>query len=259
MIKLFTSLFILLSISYTRAENIVLTEENTISFNQPFTGMFVSKKQLEIMKKSSNLPSNKPLFIVMNTPGGSVHAGLNFIDTVKSLNRKVHTITIFAASMGYQVVQELGTRYITPSGILMSHRGHLSGLSGQVPGELNSRLSHIESILNGMNVRAASRVKMSLESYKSAIINELWVSGEEAVDKKHADKLANVSCSKKLVEGVESVEFNTIFGPITVKMSKCPLISEPIEVAFGNIKNPAQREAIFKFLNKRRKRVNLTL
>ncbi len=240
-------------------ELIVLSEQNTISFNQPFTGDYVAKKQLEVLQKSISLSSEKPLYLVLDTPGGSVQAGLNFIDTINSLGRKVHTITIFAASMGYQVVQELGKRYITPSGTLMSHRGALSGLSGQVPGELNSRLNHIESILEGMNKRAAKRVSMSLESYKQSIINELWVHGQDAVNKKHADAVANVRCDKNLINGVVESEFFTIFGPVKVKFSKCPLITDPLSVNFGNIKNQEQRTIIFNTIKQNRRKTNLTM
>lgn len=254
MIKLLIGLFFILGVTNSNAEKIILTEDNSITFNQAFTSLYVAQKQLEVMVKSAKLPKNKPLFIVMDTPGGSVPAGLNFIDTVNSLDRKVHTITIFAASMGYQTVQELGTRYITRSGILMSHRGSLSGLSGQVPGEINTRLSHIERILDDMNKRAAKRTGMSLKNYKDAIQNELWLSGEEAVAQNHADKIANVSCDQKLIKGTTETQLNTIFGPVSLKFSKCPLISEPVEVKFGNIKDPTQKSAVLRLVNERRTR-----
>ena len=190
MFRTLTLLAMLVSSQVYAQSLIILNKDNTITFNQPVTEAFVAEKQAEIMIKNFRLTSSQPLYLVLDTPGGSVPAGLQFIDFVKALGRPVHTITIFAASMGYKIVQQLGTRYIIPSGTLMSHRGAVGGLSGQVPGELNSRLNHIQSILSGMSSRAAARVGMDKKAYDDAIVNELWVSGEEAVNSKHADKLA---------------------------------------------------------------------
>jgi ATP-dependent protease ClpP protease subunit len=212
---------------------IELNSKNSVSFNQPVRDDYIAKKQLELMAKDFALPKTQPLYLILDTPGGSVFAGNQFIDFVKSLNRPVHTITLFAASMGYQISQELGKRYITTTGTLMSHRGAVSGLSGQVPGELNARLKMLEDSLVGMNERAAKRVGMSLSDYQNAIINELWVSGEAAVKSHHADEIASVSCDKSL-SGTYFDEVATVFGPIQVEYSKCPLISSPIGFKFGN-------------------------
>jgi ATP-dependent Clp protease protease subunit len=210
---------------------ITLTEQNSVLFNQQVSGEYTAKKTLEILAKSAKA---SPIYLVLDTPGGSVSAGLQFIDAIKSLNVKVHTITIFAASMGYQIVQELGTRYILPSGTLMSHRGAVSGMSGQIPGELTSRINFIQSLLDGMSERAAKRVSMSKEAYDAAIVNELWVYGQAAVLSKHADEVANVRCSKELINGTYTESVRSIFGGADVTFSKCPLISAPISINFGS-------------------------
>lgn len=245
---LFTTL--LLTTSALATTNIVLNEKNSISFNQQVTGDYVAKKQLEFIVKNLSLSRTQPIYLILNTPGGSVMAGNQFIDFVKSLNRPVHTITVFAASMGYQFTQELGKRYITTTGTLMSHRGAVSGLSGQVPGELNARLKMLEDILTGMNERAAKRVGMSLDAYQAAVINELWVSGELAVKSNHADEIASVSCDNSL-SGTYTEEFATIFGSITAEFSKCPLILAPIGFKFNGKKiasNSRGARAVFQVL-----------
>lgn len=113
MLNFIIGLLVLTGAAFAKTEKIVLTEANSVIFNQEVTSDYVSKKTLEVITKSTR---SNVIFLVLDTPGGSVSAGLSFIDTIKSLNIKVHTITIFAASMGYQMVQELGTRYIMPSG-----------------------------------------------------------------------------------------------------------------------------------------------
>lgn len=242
--------------AYERKE-ITLNSSNSVVFNQPVREEYVAKKSLEIAFKSAKLSSTQPIYLVLDTPGGSVSDGNHFIDFVKALKRPVHTVVVFAASMGYQITQELGTRYILPSGMLMSHRGAVSGLSGQVPGELNARLGMLETILDGMNERAAKRVGMSKEAYQSAIINELWVGGDHAVAKGHADFVASVRCDKSL-DGTYTQEFATVFGPITVEFSNCPMISGPVGFKHGGqaiVKGSRAMLEITKILNN--KKVNL--
>lgn len=258
MLKFLILSILLCSTAFGKSIDIILTERNSVAFNQAFTSAYVAKKQLEIFSKNNMLARQEPLYLVMDTPGGSVGAGLAFIDSLKSLKRPIHTVTLFAASMGYQVVQELGTRYITPSGTLMSHRGAVSGIGGQIPGELNSRIEYIQGLLEQMNVRAASRLKTDVESYKSSIVNELWVFGERAVATNNADAVANVSCDSNLAKGSYVQQFNTIFGAVDVLFSKCPLISGPIGFSFSKEFKVQNRAEFIRGVQANKKRIHLT-
>lgn len=254
MLKYLVVLAFLSNLVYAKTVNITLTENNSIVFNQQVSSQYVSQKTLEVMDKSLKA---SPLYLVLDTPGGSVDAGLKFIDAIKSLGIPVHTITLFAASMGYQMVQELGTRYIIPSGTLMSHRGAVGGISGQVPGELNSRVNHISMILDGMAARASKRVGMSKKAYEALIVNELWLDGVNSVSTGHADYLANVKCDKKLLAGSYEEEVNTLFGSALLKFSKCPLISDPIGVSFEKGVKPENFDKIKQLIKFKTRKLDL--
>lgn len=257
MFKFFILAF-LITKAFAQSGTIVLTEDNSVTFNQPVRDAYVARKQLEIIQKSYKLPSTQPIYLVLDTPGGSVTDGLIFIDTIKSLNRPVHTITIFAASMGYQMVQELGTRYITPSGTLMSHRGAVGGLAGQIPGELVSRLGHIQSLLLRMNQNAAKRLGMSVAKYQESIVHELWSFGKQAVDTKQADQVVNVRCTKELISKTITESVDTMFGPIDVQFSACPLITSPVSFGSSNVLSGVQKKSIENELRAQKRRINLT-
>jgi ATP-dependent Clp protease protease subunit len=251
MFKTILAACLIVAASQSKSAEITLTEANSVVFNQQVSGEYTSKKTLEVLSKAAKA---NPIYLILDTPGGSVTAGLQFIDSVKALNVPVHTITIFAASMGYQMVQELGRRYIIDSGTLMSHRGSVSGVSGQIPGELNSRIAFLQSLLDGMSERAAKRVNMSKKDYDAAIVNELWTYGQSAVDSNHADEVANVKCSKELLNGTIQESVLTIFGPIAVTYSKCPLITSPIEVNFSKgMKFEDAQKVRQEFTNQKRK------
>jgi len=209
-----------------------LNENNTINFNDEFSPMFVAKKQAEAISLCfSNI--GKEINIVLYTPGGSISAGQLFFDTLNALPCTFNTITIFSASMGYQTVQNLGKRYIIPSGILMSHRASVSGLAGELGGELDSIINLIKDNVREMETVASNRVGITLEKYQSEISDELWLTGSQAVQKNHADEMVLVRCTKSL-SGYTTRTVNTFFGPLRVKFSKCPLITAPIGIEISN-------------------------
>lgn len=224
---------LLLSVcSFSYAKTITLTEGNSINFNNEFSGQFVATKQLEATKKCyANEGSD--IYVVLYTPGGSVSAGQLFFDTLNALPCNFHTITIFAASMGYQTVQNLKNRYILSSGILMSHRASISGLSGEIGGELNQILSLFESNVKELNTIAANRVGITLEQYEKLIADELWLTASKAVETGHADEVVLAKCDKNL-SGSVIQKFRTFFGMVDVEFAKCPLITSPLSVKVSN-------------------------
>ena len=232
-------------------KTITLNDKNTISFNNAFTDKFVAKKQVEAINLCSKNGGND-IYIVLYTPGGSISAGQLFYDTLNALPCKFHTITIFAASMGYQTVQQLGTRYILPSGTLMSHRASISGLSGELGGELESVLDHLNQNVKEMEEVASKRVGMTLNKYRSKISDELWLTGPSAVSSKHADEVALVLCDASLM-GTRLETYNTFFGALLVEFSNCPIITAPLNIKRGNgIK-------FYDYFSNIRKRVKLSL
>jgi hypothetical protein len=130
----------------------------------------------------------------------------------------------------------------------MSHRASLGGIGGQIPGELDSRLNNIKSVLREMDAFVAKRVGISLEAYTKLIHNELWLTGREAVELKHADRLVKVVCSRELMSGNQIETFNTFFGPIQAELSRCPMITGPLSVKFGREVSPKIQETVPKDL-----------
>lgn len=225
--KLILTLLMLVSLS-AFGKTITLNSKNTINFNQAFTPEFVAKKQLEAINLCSSTP-NSEIYIVLYTPGGSVSAGQLFFDTLNALPCKFHTITIFSASMGYITVQNLGNRYILPSGILMSHRASIRGLSGEIGGELDKMFNLLKTNISEINKGVSKRVGLSVNDYESLIADELWLTGTKAVETKHADELALVNCDESLL-GTYNETVRTFFGAFDVEFSKCPIITAPISV-----------------------------
>lgn len=221
-------------------KTITLEDQNTVILRGPVMQDSVARVEHELQAISRKISKDTPILLVLDTPGGDVSAGSDLIDFAKALPQKVHTVTLFAASMGFQIAQGLDTRYIIRNGTLMSHRARMEGLGGQVKGELESRYKMIRRQIDFLDTIASQRMGIDLKTYENKIYNELWVYGYDALDEKVADEQVLVRCGESM-KGSFKANFDTLFGPVTVTFSKCPLIKAPEAIELGNIKNEGDR------------------
>ena len=174
-----------------------LSPRNTIVFNAIVIGPTVQYAIRKLRELDKKLAPGEPIYVLLDTPGGSVIDGMNFINAANSLDRPVHTITIFAASMGFVFVQHLGTRYILPNGILMSHRGKV-GVQGEINGELDELIRFFKEISRQIDEVCAERLGMKLEEYQKRIADEWWLYGSEALKHDAADEVVLIKCSAEM-------------------------------------------------------------
>lgn len=232
---------------------VVLTKSNVVVFNDVFDGPAVARCLQKARELDSALPSGEPIYLVLDTPGGSIEAGINMIDVLAQFNRPVHTITLFAASMGFQTMQGLGDRLILERGTAMSHKAR-GGFQGEFGGsgtsQLDARYTHYLKRVNALDEQAVKRTKgkHTIKSYHSLIENEYWGDGEDVVKNGFADKVVTVKCDKTL-NGVrnETIKGNFMGMSYTVDFvwDACPMASSPIDtdVKVGGL-NSNERAAL---------------
>lgn len=168
--------------------------------------------------------ANYPIYIVLDSPGGSISDGMDFIEFAKTF-KNVNTLTISAASMASAIVEALpGERLMLETGTIMFHRASAQ-LGGQLEdGEFEARLAYIKSIVRSMERINAKRMCIKLADYKKKVKDEYWLFGEQAVRAKAVDRLVDVSCTKQLIESKTVEEIQTLFFTAKVEFSACPLL-----------------------------------
>lgn len=233
-------------------KEVILTKDNVAVLSSVVTEESVSKLIGEIRKMDSQLPSGYPIYLFLYTPGGSIQAGLEFIEFAKGVNRPIHTVTMFAASMGFQIAQNLGTRYITRFGVLMSHKA-AGGFQGEFGGEssqLDSRYGMWLRRVNELDSKTVERTngKKTLKQYQSEYDNELWLNGKEAVENGYADEVATVKCAADL-DGERTEVVNFLGMNLTVSYDNCPLRTAPVSVS-AQIRTNKGIMSLEDFLNK---------
>lgn len=225
-----------LVISNGSVENntIVLTKDNTLVFNTEFTAETVANLTKRASNMDSTVSSVEPLYLVLNSPGGSIDAGIELIENLSNLNRPVKTLSLWAASMGFHTVQGLDERLITKNGTLMSHKPRGS-FSGEFPGQLDSRYEYYLRRIKRMDESVVSRTKgkHTLETYRNLTENEYWCDGEDCLSQGFVDRVVRPKCNESL-KGTkwESLKKLFVMGmsiDIMAEFDNCPLNTNPLQ------------------------------
>ena len=125
---------------------------------------------------------DKDIYLYINSPGGSVSAGLAIFDTMNFINADVQTIVIgMAASMGAFLLAagEKGKRYALPNAEVMIHQP-LGGAQGQAT-EIEIAAKHILKTRDTLNKILAERTGQPLKVIARDTDRDNYMSAEEAV------------------------------------------------------------------------------
>ena len=204
---------------------ITLTKNNHIVFKGVVNAQSVTKASRDLLKLSFKTKPGDTLYIVLDSPGGSVYDGLNFVQLFATIPRNVECIAKKAHSMAHHFLQACpGKRHGLSNMMSMAHRA-AGGFQGTFnKGDVERDLELWTGIVQSMEIVNAKRMGLSLEKYQSLAKDEYWCHGYNCVKKNFVDQISQVSCSEELVNEETSREVNTFFGKFIVYDSKCPLI-----------------------------------
>lgn len=139
----------------------------------------------------------KDIFIYINSPGGSVSAGLAIYDTMKYIKCDVATICVGrAASMGAFLLAggTKGKRFALPNSEVMIHQP-LGGAQGQVS-DIQIQAKHIQYIKERMNLILSENTGKPLEIVERDTDRDNYMTAQEAKDYGIIDEIF-VSRNKK--------------------------------------------------------------
>ena len=177
---------------------------------------------IQSILRADNNPRVDTIFLVLDSGGGSIVAGNSIIAAMKSLEKPIVCIAIFAASMAHGILQHCDVRFITEDGVSMIHRAR-GGFQGHFnDGEVESQLKLWKSIVTKMEKKNASRMGYSYKEYQSLAANEFWCQGDECVKNRFVDNIINIRCTSKLLQSKYPIRSR--FGGTAGYVSGCPLI-----------------------------------
>ena len=140
---------------------------------------------------------DKDIYLYINSPGGSVTAGMAIFDTMNFVNADVQTIVIgMAASMGSLLLTAgaKGKRFALPNAEVMIHQP-LGGAQGQAT-EIEIAARHILKTREKLNKILADATGQPIEVIERDTERDNFMSAEEAKEYGLVDEI--IENSKKI-------------------------------------------------------------
>jgi ATP-dependent Clp protease protease subunit len=128
--------------------------------------------------------SSKPIYLYINSPGGSVTAGLEIFDTMQYVKSDVVTICVgLAASMGAFLLAAgtKGKRLALPHSRIMIHQP-LGGTSQRQASDIEIEAREILRIKDMLNQSLADMCSQTLEKVTKDTDRDYFLSAAEAME-----------------------------------------------------------------------------
>ena len=134
--------------------------------------------------------ADKDICLYINSPGGSISAGMAIFDTMNFIKCDVSTICIgMAASMGAFLLAAgtKGKRIVLPNSEIMIHQP-LGGMQGQAS-DIKIHADHILRIKDKMNTILAERTGQDIETIRRDTDRDNYLTAEQALAYGLIDKI----------------------------------------------------------------------
>ena len=133
---------------------------------------------------------DKDIFLYINSPGGSISAGMAIYDTMNFIKCDVSTICVgMAASMGAFLLSSgaKGKRYALPNAEVMIHQP-LGGMQGQAS-DIKIHADHILRIREKLNRLLAEQTGKPLKTIQKDTERDNFMTAEQACEYGLVDKV----------------------------------------------------------------------
>src|SRR4029079_5418394 len=166
-----------------------LLKDNIVFIGQPIDDVLANLVIAQLLFLEAEDP-DKDISIYINSPGGSITAGMAIYDTMQFIKPKVSTICIgMAASMGAFLLAagEKGKRYALPNSEVMIHQP-LGGAQGQAT-EIEIAEKRMLFISEKLNQILADRTGQPLEVLQRDTDRDNFMTAERALEYGLIDKI----------------------------------------------------------------------
>ena len=136
--------------------------------------------------------NTKDIYLYVNTPGGSVSAGLAIVDTMNFIKSDVQTIVMgVAASMGTIIASSgaKGKRFMLPNAEYMIHQPMGGAGSGTQQTDMAIVAEHLLRTRNTLEKILAENSGKSVEQIHKDAERDYWMSAQETLEYGFIDEI----------------------------------------------------------------------
>jgi len=226
--------------------DITLKTTNTALLNTEVSAKSMSQLIMDI----ENLP-DKTVYLFIQSPGGSVDAGLGFIQYLSSTDKHVVCVADYAASMAFAILQACHTRVGMSNSVLMQHNVSFGLRHGPLPNQLSLiELIRAEELV--LDSGQSRRIGISLSDFRKKVRDDYWIYGNSNLEQGIVDSMQTVACSSELRAVEIDKKVQSFLGTVDVTFSGCPLISYPVKISNGKFRLSRQYTTkAIKLINRR--------
>ncbi len=141
---------------------------------------------LEIIQQSA------PIDFFINTPGGSITAGMAIYDTMKLIQSPIRVIvTGLAASMGSILLcgAKKGNRFLYPNARVLIHQPLIMGEIVAPAVDINIQANEMEKTRDKLNEILAEASGQNIEKIRKDTDRDFYMNAKEAIEYGLADKI----------------------------------------------------------------------
>ena len=134
----------------------------------------------------------KPITFYINTPGGSITAGMAIYDTMQLISSPIKVVvTGMAASMGSILLSgaEKGQRVLYPHSRVLIHQPLISGQMVAVAVDIHIQAKEMEKLRDELNNILANASGQPLEKIQKDTDRDFYMTAEEAIEYGLADSI----------------------------------------------------------------------
>jgi len=158
-----------------------LLKDNIIFLGTPIDDNVANLVTAQLLFLEAEDP-DKDISLYINSPGGSISAGMAIYDTMQFIRPDVTTICIGqAASMGALLLAagSPGKRFALPNSRILIHQPSMSGLSGQAT-DIDIHAREILRMRQSMNRILSHHTKQSMERIQTDVERDYIMTAEQA-------------------------------------------------------------------------------
>ncbi len=160
-----------------------LLKDNIIFLGTPIDDNVANVVTAQLLFLEAEDP-DKDIHLYINSPGGSISAGMAIYDTIQYIRPNVSTICIGqAASMGALLLAAgtPGKRFALPNSRILIHQPSMSGLAGQAT-DIDIHAKEILRLRESMNSILAKHTGQNLDRIEKDVERDYIMTASQAKD-----------------------------------------------------------------------------
>jgi ATP-dependent protease ClpP protease subunit len=132
--------------------------------------------------------TGRDVVMVIDSPGGSVYAGFDFVDSMRAAQAKGVTITCLiprggmAASMAAYVLESCDRRYMHRQSMILFHSVSVSNPPGGTVDDVERFAREIRDVNTRLAIHIVGRLEVPMSYYLERTRGDWWVGYEEALE-----------------------------------------------------------------------------